>query len=101
MEANTMIQVFVKIQVKNFAALEKFEYEAAKIMFEHQGRFLTAFETLRNSSGSGEEIHILEFQSIEHFEQYRQDQRHQKLKDLRAAAISATEIKISTQLKFY
>lgn len=30
-----MIQVFAKIQVKNFVALEKFEYEAAKIMFVH------------------------------------------------------------------
>ncbi|MES2823091.1 MAG: DUF1330 domain-containing protein [Pseudomonadota bacterium] len=96
-----MIHVFAKIQVNNFAALEKFEYEAGKIMLEHQGRFLTAFETLRNSCGSGEEIHILEFQSIEHFEQYRQDERHQTLKELRAEAISATEIKISTQLKLY
>ncbi len=96
-----MIQVFAKIQVNNFAVLEKFEHEAAKIMLKHQGRFVTAFETLRNNSDSGEEIHILEFPSIEHFAQFRQDERHLTLKELRAEAISATEIKISTQLKFY
>ena len=96
-----MIQAFAKIQVKNFSALEKFEREAAKIMFEHQGRFLTAFEIQRNTDNSGEEIHILEFQSTEHFEQYRQNEKHQSLKELRAEAISATEIKLSTQLKSY
>ncbi len=76
-----MIHVFAKIQVINFSALEKFEREAAKIMLEHQGRFLTAFETQRNTDGSGEEIHILEFQSAEHFEKYRQDAKHQSLKN--------------------
>ncbi len=94
-----MIHVFAKIQVNNFAALEKFEREAAKIMLEHQGRFLTAFEIQRNTDNSGEEIHILEFQSTEHFEQYRQNEKHQSLKELRAETISATEIKLSTQIK--
>jgi len=96
-----MIQILVKIQVKHFIALEKFERSAAQIMLTYQGRFLAAFETARNIDDSGEEIHILEFPSEKHFEKYRNDERHHSLMELRAEAISATEIKISTQLKSY
>lgn len=96
-----MIYFFVKIYVKNFSALEKFEHAAAKIMLEYNGKILTAFETLRNPDGSGEEIHLLEFQSSELFEQYRHDARYFQLKILREQAISSIEIKISHQLKYY
>ena len=64
-------------------------------MRDHQGRFLTAFETLRNPDNTGEEIHILEFASEEHFKQYRNDERHQSLKSLRTDAVLAMEVKIS------
>lgn len=85
-----MTQISVKIQIKNFIALEKFECAAAQIMLEYQGRFLTAFETARNFDGSGKEIHILESPSTTHFEKYRSDERHHSLKELRAEAISAS-----------
>lgn len=96
-----MINILAKIQVKNFAALEKFEHEAAKLIAEHNGRIIAAFETLRNSDSSGEEIHLLEFQSKEDFQKYREDQRHLPLQELRAQAISETEIKVSLTIKSY
>ncbi len=96
-----MIYLFVKIHVKNFSALEKFEHEAVKIMLEYNGKIITALETLRNIDGSGEEIHFVEFQSSECFERYRQDARYLQLNTLREQAISSIEIKISNQLKFY
>ena len=96
-----MIHVVVNIQVKNFDALEKFEHEAAKLMLEHNGKIISAFEVIRNSDGSGEEIHLLEFQSREHFLRYKADAKHQLLAELRSQAITAIEVKISTRLKSY
>lgn len=67
-------------------------------MHTRQGKFLTAFETLRNADESGEEIHVLQFASNEQFENYRQDSRLASLKELREQAISATEIQTSSKV---
>ncbi len=96
-----MIHVFAKIHVKDFALLEKFEHEAAKIMCEHKGKILLAFETLRLSDNSGEEIHILEFESEACFRNYRSNEKLQALSVLRAQAISSMDVKFPIELKSY
>lgn len=96
-----MINILVKLSVKDFDALVKFEQQAAKIMKTHQGRILSAFETERNADGSGEEIHVLEFPHEKAFSEYLADDSLAELKNLRNMAVSATEVKLSVGLKFY
>ena len=96
-----MINVLVRLSVKDFELFETFEKQAALIMNKYDGRIISAFEITRNSDGSGEEIHILEFPSQEAFNQYRKDSDLAQLAHLREQAIAATEVQISQKLKSY
>lgn len=96
-----MILIYIKLQVIDFDFLDKFESEAAKIMKKYQGRILSAFETSREKDRSGTEIHILEFPSLQLFNEYRNDAHLASLCELRKKAISNTEIKISSRIKLY
>mgnify|MGYP000341273109 CR=1 FL=1 len=96
-----MIHILVKLEIKDFSALEVFEKQASVIMEKYQGRIVSAFETMRGSDGSGEEIHILEFPSEEAFSHYRSDNSLASLAGQRAQAISNTELTISLCVKKY
>lgn len=96
-----MITILVRLEVKDFSALEEFESQAARIMQNYQGRISSAFETIRKPDGSGEEIHILEFPNEESFANYRADKSLAALSSLRNKAISNTEVKISVSIKSY
>jgi len=96
-----VIHILVKLEVKNFDALEVFEKQASAIMEKYQGRIVSAFETIRDSDGSGEEIHILEFPSEEAFSRYKSDSSLANLAGQRAQAISGTEVTISLCVKTY
>ena len=58
-----MIQIYVKLTVKSFDCLEQFERQAVALMQKYQGVVIAAFETVHNTDGTGEEIHILQFPS--------------------------------------
>jgi len=96
-----VINNLVKLEVKDFSALEVFETQASKIMEKYQGRIVSAFETIRGFEGSGEEIHILEFPSEEAFSRYRSDESLANLAIQRDKAISSTDVKISLCVKTY
>lgn len=96
-----MINILVIIQVKNFNALEEFEYQANKIMQDHGGKIAMAFESQRNPDDSGEEIHILEFSSMDGFNSYKIDERLHALYTLRQSAITSADVKVSKKLKLY
>ena len=96
-----MIQVLVKLHVKNFSVFEEFERAAIATMKIHQGRIVSAFETARKLDGTGVEFHLLEFPSEEAFADYRADTSLAQLSELRSAAISETEVIVSTTLKSY
>jgi uncharacterized protein (DUF1330 family) len=96
-----MYKLLVTIQVADFQALNEFEKQAAEIMSDYQGKITSAFETSRNDDGSGEEIHIVEFQTENDFTNYRNDLRLKNLVGLREKAISSTEIKICSNEKSY
>ncbi len=95
-----MIKILVKLEVRDFEALEQFERFVSKIMTTYQGRIVEAFETHR-SDNQGQEVHLLEFPDHESFENYRQDKRHSQFASLREKAISKTEVIQSTKLKNY
>lgn len=96
-----MIQIYVKLGVKDFNCFEEFEQQAVSLMKKYQGKVITAFETVRHADGTGEEIHILEFPSESEFAEYRQDGDLAKLTALREQAVSATEVKVSLRTKSY
>ncbi len=96
-----MYKLLVVLQVKDFAALEEFERQAAVVMAEYSGAIVEAAETSRNADGSGEEVHLLEFASAESFAQYRSDGRLSELSGLRDRAISATEVRPILKEKSY
>lgn len=83
-----MYKLLVILQVLDFQALDEFERKVSKVMADHHGKITRAFETIRNKDGSGEEVHIVEFQREEDFNHYRNDPRLQELRSLREEAIS-------------
>lgn len=96
-----MVLIHIKLQVIDFEALHKFESEAVKIMAKYQGQILSAFETSTEKDGSATEIHLLEFPSLDLFNEYREDNYLASLHELRTQAISSTEIEISSRIKSY
>ncbi len=96
-----MYRVLAILQVRDFVALDEFERAAAVIMSDFGGEIVCGFETLRNSDGSGEEVHLLEFADEESFSNYRNDDRHHSLRPLREKAIAATDIRIQLKAKSY
>ncbi|EAT13599.1 DUF1330 domain-containing protein [Bermanella marisrubri] len=96
-----MINILVRLEVKDFECLNEFESFALKIMERYQGRLLSAFEIEETMEGKREEIHILEFPDEAHFKKYREDGELANKSELRNKAISKTTVSISTKLKSY
>ena len=96
-----MINVLIRLEVKDFEALEKFEKQAVAIMIRYRGRLVSAFETARSEDGTGEEVHVLEFPNKEAFALYRDDDSLANLAGLRNQAILSTEVQISLHPKYY
>ena len=96
-----MINILVRLEVKDFDSFEEFEMKASMIMKKYHGNIISAFETIRNPDGTGEEIHVLEFPSEEYFINYRKDDSLANLSGLRNQAISNTEVKMSINVKAY
>ena len=96
-----MYKVLVILKVTNFDALEEFESKASELMSRYNGKIVKAFETHRNCDGSGEEIHLIEFQDENCFKDYRSDYWHTENKKLRDMAISETEIILNSREKTY
>ena len=96
-----MINILVRLSVKDFDLFETFEKQAAMIMSKYDGRIISAFEIARNPDGSGEEIHILEFPNEDTFNRYRADAELAKLSELRQQAIAGTEVQMNLCIKTY
>lgn len=94
-------RLHVTLTVNNFDALEQFESEANMIMKDYSGEITHAYETERLSGGTGTEIHIVEFETEAHFNDYREDPRLNDLTKLRHCAITKTDIQVITQVKHY
>lgn len=96
-----MINVLVTLEVKNFTLLSEFETKAVQFMHSHSGRIVKAFETKRNADNSGQEIHLLEFPSIDAFDAYRSNPILLQYAALRNEAIESTSVIISETNKEY
>ena len=96
-----MINILVTLEVKSFKHLTAFETKAVQIMSVYGGRLISAFETVRNTDDSGQEIHLLEFPSLTAFDEYRLDPQLMASAELRNEAIASTEVVISSEQKEY
>lgn len=96
-----MINILVTLEVKSFAQLAHFETKAVQIMHAHGGCIVRAFETIRNEDDSGQEVHLLEFPTMDAFNAYRADSQLLEYAELRNAAIASTTIVISDMQKMY
>lgn len=96
-----MIQVLVRLEVKDFLKLYEFESLAVRQMAIYGGILITAFETARSDDGTGEEVHVLQFPSIDAFNHYKVDDVMAKLSNLRSQAIAKTSVDVSSSLKMY
>lgn len=97
---NKQIYVLVELTVNDFEALESFEAKAVTIMAQYGGKLVSAFETERHVN-TGVEVHLLSFPDLERFTAYRQDPRLLELGELRARAISSTQVTVSKTVKHY
>lgn len=98
-----MIQIVVLLTVKDKNCFEKFERKAIEIMKNYEGKLIVAFEPNKTDSTSKniDEVHCLEFPSIDAFNKYRQDPSLLDMSGLRNKAILNTTIFVSAILKDY
>ena len=96
-----MINILVTLEIKNFTLLSELENKAVQFMHSHSGCIVKAFETKRNDDNSGQEIHLLEFPSMDAFDAYRSDSVLLQYAALRNEAIESTSIIISDKSKEY
>lgn len=82
-------------------ALKKFENKALSILKAHQGELLLAFNPIRASEETPDEIHYVKFPNSLAFEEFKNDERHKNLSNERSDAIFRTEIYVSNQLVKY
>ena len=74
------------------AAFRAYEHDAMHIFAGHGGRVLTAF---RAADAPDVEVHVLQIDSADAFQRYRDDPRHAALAGQRATAILDTQIMMS------
>ena len=89
-----MIQIVVILEVKDRESFMEFETAALEVMKEHGGVLTSAFEPdpVESSPSKAEEVHIIQFPSIEAFRNYRIDSRLKEMSLLRNKAISNTTV---------
>ena len=92
-----MIQILVLLEVNDQGAFREFESRAIRVMKKYGGTLVSAFEPdIQESSDKRiNEIHYLEFPSLEAFKNYRADDGLLKLKELRNKAIASTTVYVS------
>lgn len=98
------IQVLVMLTAGEggLPALRDYEYKVAPILREYGGELITAFMPLpTNNAPQVDEVHLLEFPSMQVFEMYRQDRRIAELSDVRGKAIAKTVIYMSSEFLEY
>lgn len=90
-----MINIVVILEVSNQKAFDEFESKAISILRSHDGELVTAFEAEEN------EIHVIQFPTMNNFTSYKNDPALKQLTELRSKAIQSTKVYVSEKLKEY
>lgn len=98
-----MIQVIVLIKIKNLEKFEDYENKAISVMAEYSGNLISAFRPneFESTDVEANEVHILEFPSIEKFHAYKASPKIKSLVNLREQAIEKTTVYLSNEFINY
>ncbi len=98
-----MIEIVVLLEVKESNSFAEYERNAIKIMRNYGGKLIGAFEPNKTDSTTShiDEVHYLQFPTIEAFNAYRNDPNLLVMSKLRNKAISNTTVYLSGKLKSY
>lgn len=98
-----MIYIVVELEIREPQAFVSFETKAVSIMKKYNGRIVTAFELNRqySSSTNANEVHVIQFDSLLDFENYKNDEELKELVTLREKAIANTTVLVQGIEKTY
>ena len=99
-----MIHVLVMLHAgaDGVAGLRRYESAVLPLLSEHGGKLLSAFVPEgHDQTDCPDEIHLIEFQSRQGLQSYRQDERVLALAGQRSGAVMSTVTYVSEQLLDY
>jgi hypothetical protein len=96
-----MFKALVTLQILDFEALNNLERTAAKITADYQGKVFARSRLHALQMAPVKKFILWNFFTKNIFPRYKNDPRLKQLCDLRARAITSTEIKIGINEKFY
>ena len=98
-----MIQIIALLYASDsgLAGLRAFESQAIPILREHGGQLISASTNLDRAAGEADEIHVIQFPSVDAFEAYKNDQRVIDLRSYKETMISKMEVHITNSFHEY
>jgi len=98
-----MIQIIVLLEINDQASFRKFEAKAITIMGKYQGQLLSAFTPNKTESTLPkiDEVHCLQFPTLDAFKRYRRDPELKNLAELREKGLSKTTVLVSDNAVIY
>ncbi|HFU75748.1 MAG TPA: DUF1330 domain-containing protein [Arcobacter sp.] len=98
-----VIYIIVELEIREPQSFVSFETKAVSIMKKYNGRLVMAFEPDRQYSSSinANEVHVLQFDSLLDFKNYRNDEELKGLVALRKKAIANTTVLVQGIEKTY
>jgi uncharacterized protein (DUF1330 family) len=102
-QEKSVIQIVVLIKIKSLEKFGDYENKAISIMAEYSGNLISAFRPneIESTDTEANEVHILEFPSIEKFNAYRVSSKIKSLVNLRDQAIEKTTVYLSNEFINY
>ncbi|HVZ30148.1 MAG TPA: DUF1330 domain-containing protein [Asticcacaulis sp.] len=82
-------------------ALKAYEAKVMRILAEYSGRLVSASHPTDPKSDDPDEVHVVHFESMDHFTAFRADPRHADLKPERQMAIRDVRLFITDQYVTY
>lgn len=98
-----MIQIIALLHAtKNgIEGLRTFESKVIPILREHKGKLISASYNDNKTEDEPDEVHVIQFPSIENFEAYKSDARVVELASLKSEMISKMDVLITNMFYEY
>lgn len=98
-----MIQIiaFLYASKNGIEGLREFESKVIPILREHKGNLLSASYNENKTEEEPDEVHVIQFPSIENFEAYKRDVRVVELASLKSEMISKMDVLMTNMFYEY
>jgi len=98
-----MIQIiaFLYASKNGIEGLREFESKVIPILREHKGNLLSASYNENKTEEEPDEVHVIQFPSIENFEAYKSDVRVVELASLKSEMISKMDVLMTNMFYEY